>query len=576
MADEVKINFKEACKMFKENKYTDVIKKCKKILKKDKKNYATLILLAAAMKEIEEYKSEVPLILQSAINIQKDNPLAWKGLITYYEQNLDNDCYDKLLLAYCKILQIDSEYKFTHILNKLLDLSLQLKDISVLTECIEHLSELRKVSDSDKVKLVDKTLGWILLDNFSNLGKYQDLLESVFKSVINEFDTVDQQKFYRKYLKILYDNGDLVILIKEAINMHQKFPQHILPLEYICRIYYEQNMLSEDIDIDITQFYESLFKLNANSEIAAVAKAMYLRKSDNLIAARKILKDTLQLKPFFLYGWMLLSEISMRLHCWEDAESAAKKALEIEKHEIKDGLLHKVKLILIESLSRSDNRQKWETAFQMCEHHLEMQPSTQLEVLHARLSVLLDKPNIYITLDNLELKPETKIQANILRALYLKQNKQFNEALNALDASLETSEAWLLLGIIYWEMTEYNYSLMAFLNGVKIDRHNWKCLVYLGHYYREYGNDVERSRRCYQTALQINPNSEEAGVGLSTAYRLLKNQDANIELLQSLTIQDSGPKWAWLQLGLQYLDQGDGMQAIKAFQHVIRADPNDK
>ncbi|KOC63606.1 hypothetical protein WH47_02487 [Habropoda laboriosa] len=127
-------------------------------------------------------------------------------------------------------------------------------------------------------------------------------------------------------------------------------------------------MLSEDIDIDITQFYESLFKLNANSEIAAVAKAMYLRKSDNLIAARKILKDTLQLKPFFLYGWMLLSEISMRLHCWEDAESAAKKALEIEKHEIKDGLLHKVKLILIESLSRSDNRQKWETAFQMCEH----------------------------------------------------------------------------------------------------------------------------------------------------------------------------------------------------------------
>lgn len=40
--------------------------------------------------------------------------------------------------------------------------------------------------------------------------------------------------------------------------------------------------------------------------------------------------------------------------------------------------------------------------------------------------------------------------------------------------------------------------------------------------------------------------------------------------------QATGAKWAWLQLGLQYLDQGDAGQAIKALQHVIRADPNDK
>lgn len=41
-------------------------------------------------------------------------------------------------------------------------------------------------------------------------------------------------------------------------------------------------------------------------------------------------------------------------------------------------------------------------------------------------------------------------------------------------------------------------------------------------------------------------------------------------------MKDNGPKWAWLQLGLQYLDQNDAAEAIKALQHVIRADPNDK
>jgi len=40
--------------------------------------------------------------------------------------------------------------------------------------------------------------------------------------------------------------------------------------------------------------------------------------------------------------------------------------------------------------------------------------------------------------------------------------------------------------------------------------------------------------------------------------------------------QGIGAKWAWLQLGLQHLDQGDATEAIKALQHVIRADPNDK
>lgn len=49
-----------------------------------------------------------------------------------------------------------------------------------------------------------------------------------------------------------------------------------------------------------------------------------------------------------------------------------------------------------------------------------------------------------------------------------------------------------------------------------------------------------------------------------------------MQLLQRLTMQDNGPKWAWLQLGLQYLDQGDAAEAIKALQRVIRADPNDK
>jgi len=143
-------------------------------------------------------------------------------------------------------------------------------------------------------------------------------------------------------------------------------------------------------------------------------------------------------------------------------------------------------------------------------------------VIHARTSILLDEPDATVVLNNLESQSETKLQAFTLKALYLKEHKQYEEAINTLELALENSEAWLLFGKIYWDIGDYNHSLMAFLNGVQADCNNWECMIYLGRYYREH-NDIERSRKCYHAALQINPNSEEAGIGLSTAYRLLKN-----------------------------------------------------
>lgn len=115
-------------------------------------------------------------------------------------------------------------------MNKISELSLQLKDVATVSQCIEYLSELQKELDDNKIKMIDKVLTRILLDNINKLDKYQDLLKNVFKSSITDFDAIEQQHFYRKYLKILYDKDELIILLKEAINMHQQFPQDIISL----------------------------------------------------------------------------------------------------------------------------------------------------------------------------------------------------------------------------------------------------------------------------------------------------------------------------------------------------------
>jgi len=108
MSDEIKILLKEAREFFKQNEHLEAMKKCKKILKKDKNNYMALVLLARAMQEVEEFKSQVVLVLQKAVEIQPNNPLAWQGLVAYYEKaSQDDDNWGKLATAYCKLLKLD-------------------------------------------------------------------------------------------------------------------------------------------------------------------------------------------------------------------------------------------------------------------------------------------------------------------------------------------------------------------------------------------------------------------------------------------------------------------------------------
>lgn len=135
----------------------------------------------------------------------------------------------------------------------------------------------------------------------------------------------------------------------------------------MCRIYYEKIALCEnELEIDITQFYESLFKLNTNSEAAFIAKAAYLKKTDKLIDSRDCLKQVISLNAQSFYAWFMLSQIYYKLYCWEETENASKKALQLMKPCLKDKFQYGIKLRLLEAISRSSNEQKLMEAHQMC------------------------------------------------------------------------------------------------------------------------------------------------------------------------------------------------------------------
>lgn len=126
-------------------------------------------------------------------------------------------------------------------------------------------------------------------------------------------------------------------------------------------------MCKNELEIDVTQFYESLFKLNTNSEIAFIAKAAYLKKTDELIDSRDCLKQVVLLNAQSFYAWLMLSQVYYKLYCWEETENACRKALQSIKSCLKDKFQHEIKLRLLEAISRSNNKQKLMEARQMCE-----------------------------------------------------------------------------------------------------------------------------------------------------------------------------------------------------------------
>ncbi|KAK2577968.1 hypothetical protein KPH14_011630 [Odynerus spinipes] len=535
------------------------------------------VITSAAMSRVEEFKSQSPLAFQKAIDIQPDHPLAWQGLVAYYKEELQNDSnvQSQLIKGYCKLIELESDRsQVSSTLDKITDFLLHRKDNVYLTETIEALSNLRENVNAEKQNLIDKTLAFLLMEQYHNECQFKGLSENVLANIIEDNSLVNRQDYYRKYLKILYTSGKITTLLRKATEMHKQFVQDICPLEWICRVYYEESIINErHIDIDIAPFYESLQKLDIESEAGILAEAIHLDICGNLIKSREIINQLVLMKPQSLHGWIILCKVNRKLYCWEDMEIAATKALQLVTP--KSVMWHRIQVLLIESLSRSDNEKKWNYAEKLCKDILAEKPLMQVKLILLRVNVLLNNADVVDELNKMQSKSETKIEATILQALYLKNNKNLEEAADVLGSALETSESWSLLGNIYWEMADYNHSLMAFLNSVRVDRYNWESLVYLGHYYHKHCKDIERSRKCYQTALQINPNSEQAGIGLSTALRLLKNSEANMQLLRKITTCGNGPKWAWLQLGLYYLDREDVAQAIKALQHVIRADPSD-
>lgn len=113
MSKSSKSSLKEARDLIKQKEFKDAIRKCKAVLKDDKNNYVALVLLGAAMQELDDLRSQAPLALKRASDIQPNNILAWQGLVAFYEREPTSpSSLTELINAHGKLLQLDRFARF--------------------------------------------------------------------------------------------------------------------------------------------------------------------------------------------------------------------------------------------------------------------------------------------------------------------------------------------------------------------------------------------------------------------------------------------------------------------------------
>lgn len=431
-----------------------------------------------------------------------------------------------------------------------------------------------KTEDPDRKYQALKHLLNIFMKNreLANL-QYKDEFLECLEVGIQDRNHLHHLDICCDYLKLLNQKGRVDELTRAAENMTGVYTNNVIPLEWICKVYIENESfaISENLKSNFGIYVERLLELNPSSVLGLMASGLVKFAIGDLPAAREILtKGKKNFSEIFPSFFNLKFSVNNLQPNWS---TCLRKLVAIHQ-KLRSHLLAE---LVLRQLKDCDV----DLAESLIEQQIEKKTKEGKEILEQRDDVrsleLLARADIYskdfegaeklIKKLNIE-KDETKVlQAKLHRA-----RGEAEEAVKVLQGS-ESHEAFLELGQILFEQKNYDDSLLNILKATKLDSNDSECFYWLGKIYVTISDEV-RSRKCFEKCLNLNPQNEKAIAILSAVYRKNNDWDQNLALLENSVKSVDGhhQKSAFLQLGLHHLGQQSYDNAITAFRNSLKYD----
>ncbi|XP_023026959.2 tetratricopeptide repeat protein 37 [Leptinotarsa decemlineata] len=573
---DIKTLLKECREAIKNKDYVLSLKLSKTILREDKSNYMAMVFLGLSLQEVGPAEQAIK-AFQKAIEMNPSNPLAWNGLIKYYEKLEDDEvAKKKLVQPYISAIRLETDTK------KIIEYCNKLSKIQEFGD----INEISKVIYECGCKLKENNgiIYEILVDLYNSLQKVPNSVQLVFEEIFGSL--ISEKKFlntniFSVFLNSLYKQDKNEEVFKHAENLHSLSETDIIPLIWMCKIYnqwfVEDSDLSKTYYEKIKCYFPCLLKIDSKNAIGLFTSSIVLLNENKLLEAKNTIVEVCTQRSGLIHAWVLLTKINLYLGLFEDAWDSYSSGDKLMKSTNYSNQILKniMDTLFLKLLSNSPNE---EDLLKVSQFYKNMDDqNSQKENLKYVITALIrlgnfEEANLLIS----KFKEYNEELARLLLAKLYHQQKCFQQSLSILEENTpDLPEWWLEIGLVYWSLGEFSKCLTPYLRAAKADPNNFNCFINLGQYYEKF-EDLDKARRCYERAFKINPKYPEIGIKLSKIYRRQNNFEASHNLLQSLATGSITPRtsWAWLQLGLSYLEQENYSSAIDNLQPLVRIEPN--
>ncbi|KAL1501937.1 hypothetical protein ABEB36_007164 [Hypothenemus hampei] len=505
---------------------------------------------------------------KKAVSLNSENPLVWQGLISYYEKFNQEVNKEELINSYASLLKIESNEA------KLLEYSRRITKHAMG----EHVKDICRILVNTSKKCTGDAQKAILnlcvecLEKLTDSTKYIDLYEDCFELLLTT--SLMTEHFYSDYLTVLYKTNNVEKLWHQAQKMCQLFPSSLLGLSWICKIY-NQLSIEDNLTIDcdttqITDYVNKLLELEPNNSMALFTQAVLDFKENNFSLAKELLLKVTTKRPGLVHAWIILTDACIKLNLIHEAQESLNKSTSLLMSLNNQVLNRKIKRQQLKIACLSSYCEDWKN----CINSLSQEDLSDKNNLGPLIKLFINLERFAEVKPLVEQLTDEKLK-QFFQLLLLKKQNNIEEAQKLIENSAcSFDDWWLAVGTFYWDIHQHHKALEPFLKAAKLNPNNYICFLHLGRYYSKMGQ-FEKARRCLEKAFKLNPNNSETGNELSKIYRKQNNVDANLLLLRDLTGGTVNERniWAWMNLGLTYLEQENFAEAINNLLKVLRVQP---
>lgn len=530
-----------------------------RVLEADLNNSNAYLFLGAAHQD--DQPEVAANFLKQAIRFASDPTLAYVGLLKCASQ-------DEVPEVCQKVLQYAPD-KYAAVFARLETASMITKNQNT---CIEIIAkELENATDEAKSAACYASLLKIFSE-FSAIPDHWTLLYcKTLEQSLRDPTVHNYVKLFRKYLKCLYFQQKFELVVSKCLELLSSHPNEEIPLEIICKVYADT---FERDDFDVNEFIpdgigaiaDRLLEITPTSQFGLLAKGLLSYKSGNLVEARDALNNANKVSKLNTLCLKSLASTNYKLGAYSLAEY----------------YYAHINCINVESVASLVEQRDQKKCVEALEQAAQLTKITEVEKLDldeavAKGNLQFGSPEIAQEIIERFASGGQTERSNRLKAFRYKLENNNEKALEILQSeTFESTSYYLLLAQCCYDAQKIHEALSFALMATKLEPYNSNCYFWLGQIYTWLG-DGDRSRKCFEKSVFLNPQHEQSVILLSTIYRQQLNWELNLNLLQKAAqaVPNRSCKWATLQLGFHNISQNEFEEAISAFRTCLRLDPND-